>query len=75
MIVPDDLVSTLDVVAAAVDAMREFMAYIAKMTEEKMAELGEWIDYDKPDYPLYVPVGSFRPLVIHQLYIYPSGFL
>lgn len=33
------------------------------------------IDYDKPVYPPYIPVGSFRPLVIHQLHIYPSGFL
>ena len=75
MIVPDDLVTALDAVSAAVDAMREFMAYIAKMTAEKMAELGEWIDYDKPVYPPYVPAGSFRPFVIHQLHIYPSGFL
>lgn len=23
---------------------------------------GDWIDYGKPVYPIYVPVGSFRPL-------------
>ena len=63
--------SCIDEMAAAI---REFADFFARKIAEAVEELGEWIDYDKPVYPTYVPVGSFRPLVIHQR-TYTSGFL
>lgn len=56
--------------------IRAFMdALEAYVKGESEYAPGDWIYYDKPTYPPYVSVGSFRPLVIHQLHIYPSGFL
>ena len=74
MIVPDDYEHVMAAVKEAAEAMRNFMDWFARKFSEAMEELGEWIDNDKPVYPPYVPVGSFRPLVIHKR-TYTTGFL
>lgn len=74
MIIPDEYEQVMAVINEAAEAMRNFMDLVAQKIAEAAEELGEWIDYAKPVYPPYVPVGSFRPLVIHQR-TYTTGFL
>lgn len=75
MIIPDDFEHVMAAIEDAAEIMRNFVDYMAQKIAEAVEELGEWIDYDKPYYPPYVPVKSFRPLVINQLCLYTSGFL